>query len=186
MSSTFRMILASLAIMLPLAACSSQGANLPPLEPAKTDETSYRLGAGDKIHVAVAGAEDLTGDYTVGDNGAVALPLIGDVKAGGLTRAQVEREIAKKLAEGYVRNPNVSVSILGYRPFYIYGEVAKPGEYPYASGMRVTSAVATAGGYTYRANENYVIVTRNGQERRASPNTPIQPDDVIKVPERFF
>jgi polysaccharide biosynthesis/export protein len=186
MPSTLRMILAGLAIMLPLAACSSAGSNLPPLEAAKTDDTNYRLGAGDKIHVVVAGADDLTGDYTVGDNGAISLPLVGDVKAGGLTRAQAEREIVKKLAEGYVKNPNVSVSILGYRPFYIYGEVAKPGEYPYASGMRVMSAVATAGGYTYRANETFVVVTRNGQERRAAPNTPIQPDDVIKVPERFF
>jgi polysaccharide export outer membrane protein len=80
----------------------------------------------------------------------------------------------------------VSVTILAYRPFYIYGEVTKPGEYPYASGMRVMSAVATAGGFTYRANESYVVVTRDGKEHKAEPNTPIQPDDVIRVPERYF
>lgn len=186
MPSTIRMILAALAIMLPLAACSSQGAGLPPLEPSATDESTYHLGAGDKLHVVVAGADDLTADYIVGDNGAVSMPLIGDVKAGGLTRAQVEKEIAQKLSQGYLKDPKVSVSVLSYRPFYIYGEVTKPGEYPYAAGMRVMSAVATAGGYTYRAQEGYVVVTRNGQDRRATPDMPIRPDDVIRVPERYF
>ena len=186
MPSTVRMILAALVIVLPLAACSSQGSGLPALESAKTDDTNYRLGAGDKLHVVVAGADDLTNDYVVGDNGAVSLPLVGDVKAGGLTRAELEKEMEQKLGQGFIKNPKVSVSILTYRPFYIYGEVTKPGEYPYASGMRVMSAVATAGGYTYRAQESYVVVTRDGQSRRAAPDTPIRPDDVIRVPERYF
>jgi polysaccharide export outer membrane protein len=160
---------------------------LPALAPTKaSDDANYRLGAGDKLHVQVLGAEDLTGDYSVGDNGTVSSPLIGDVKAAGLTRSQLEREMERKLAQGYLKNPKVSVTILAYRPFYIFGEVTKPGEYPYATGMRVMSAVATAGGYTYRANENYVVVTRDGQEHKAAPNTPIQPDDVIRVPERYF
>jgi polysaccharide export outer membrane protein len=186
MPSTIRLAVAVLAILLPLAACSSQGSDLPLLETAKTDEANYRLGPGDKLHIQVLGAEDLTGDYVVGDNGTVSSPLIGDVKAAGLTRAQLEREMEHKLAQGYLKNPKVSVTILAYRPFYIYGEVTKPGEYPYASGMRVMSAVATAGGYTYRANQNYVVVTRHGQERKALPGTPILPDDIIRVPERYF
>ena len=186
MHSSIRTALAALAIILPLAACSSQGSSLPLLEPAKTDFSDYRLGAGDKIHIKVLGAEDLTGDYTVGDNGTISSPLIGEVQAGGETRAQLERRVEKKLAEGYLKNPKVSVSILQYRPFYIFGEVAKPGGYPYASGMRVVNAVATAGGYTYRGNQDYVVITRNGQERKALATAPILPDDVIKVPERFF
>lgn len=186
MRSTIRMTIAALAIIVPLAACSSQGANLPSLEAAKTDDANYRLGAGDRLRIQVLGAEDLTGDYIVGDNGAISSPLIGEVKAAGDTRAQLERAMEKKLAQGYLKNPKVSVSIVQYRPFYIYGEVTKPGEYPYASGMRVTSAIATAGGFTYRANQEFVVVTRNGQERKAGPNSPILPDDVIKVPERFF
>ena len=185
MRSTFRIILAAVAIVLPLVACSS-GSSLPQLETAKTDDTNYRLGPGDKLHIQVLGAEDLTGDYAVGDNGTVSTPMIGDVKAAGLTRSQLERAMEQKLGQGYLRNPKVSVTILTYRPFYIYGEVTKPGEYPYASGMRVMSAVATAGGFTYRANEGYVIVTRNGQQRRAEMNSAIQPDDVIRVPERYF
>ena len=186
MPSTIRLAFAVLTILLPLAACSSQGADLPLLQTTRTDEANYRLGPGDKLHVQVLGAEDLTGDYVVGDNGTVSTPMIGDVKAAGLTRAQLEREMERKLAQGYIKNPKVSATILAYRPFYIYGEVTKPGEYPYASGMRVMSAVATAGGYTYRANQNYVVVTRHGEERKALPGTPIQPDDVIRVPERYF
>jgi polysaccharide biosynthesis/export protein len=186
MQPSIRMALAALAIILPLAGCSSQGASLPLLEAAKTDDANYRLGPGDKLHVQVLGAEDLTGDYAVGDNGTISSPLIGDVQARGETRAELERAMEKKLAQGYLKNPKVSVTILQYRPFYIFGEVAKPGEYPYASGMRVVNAVATAGGYTYRGNQEYVVVTRNGQERKALLTAPILPDDVIKVPERFF
>ena len=186
MPSTVRMILAALVIMLPLAACSSQGSNLPLLDQTRTDESTYRMGPGDKLHVVVAGADDLTADYVVGDNGAVSMPLIGDVKANGLTRGQLEHEMEAKLGQGYLKNPKVSVAILSYRPFYIYGEVTKPGEYPYAAGMRVTSAVATAGGYTYRAQDSYVVVTRDGKDHRALPNMLIRPDDVIRVPERYF
>jgi polysaccharide export outer membrane protein len=186
MRSTIQIALAAFAIMLPLVSCGGPGSGLPPLEPAVADEANYRLGPGDKLHVQVLGADDLNGDFLVGDNGTVSSPVIGDVKAVGLTRSELERDMEKQLARGYLKNPKVSVTILAYRPFYIYGEVTKPGGYPYASGMRVLSAVATAGGFTYRANQNYVVITRNGQERKAEPNSPIQPDDVIRVPQRFF
>ncbi len=190
MQSAIRMAVTVLMFILPLVACSSEGANLPPLSgstvPKATYDANYRLGPGDKLRVKVIGAEDLNGEYTVSDNGTVSIPLIGDVKAAGESRVTVERTIEKKLSDGYLRNPKVSVAVLQYRPFYIFGEVSKPGEYPYASGMRVVNAVATAGGYTYRANQNFVVVSRNGQERRAAPTDIIQPDDVIKVPERFF
>jgi polysaccharide export outer membrane protein len=179
-------LLAAVAIALPLVACSSEGSSLPPLDKSNASDVNYHLGPGDKVHVSVAGAEDLSGDYTIGDNGSISMPLIGDVAAAGMTRAQVESAMEKKLADGYLKHPKVSIGTLGYRPFYIFGEVLKPGEYPYAAGMRVMSAVATAGGFTYRANQQYVVVTRNGQERRADPTAEIQPDDVIKVPERYF
>jgi polysaccharide export outer membrane protein len=86
----------------------------------------------------------------------------------------------------YITDPHANVAVLVYRPFYILGEVASPGGYPYASGMRVISAVAAAHGYTYRANQDYVIVLRNGEESRADVLTSIQPDDIIRVPERYF
>ncbi|MGH7001371.1 MAG: polysaccharide biosynthesis/export family protein [Stellaceae bacterium] len=178
--------MAALIVILPLAACASQGSGLPLLETSKISDTDYRLGPGDKLHIQVLGAEDLTGDYAVGDNGTISTPLIGDIHAAGATRAGVERAMERKLAQGYLKNPKVSVTILQYRPFYIFGEVAKPGGYPFASGMRVVNAVATAGGYTYRANQDFVVVTRDGEERKALASTPIRPDDVIKVPERYF
>lgn len=181
----FRMAVAAVVVALPLFACST-GSNLPLLQTSAAELQNYRLGPGDQLTIRVAGAEDVSGDFTVGDNGSVAMPLIGDVKASGMTRAQLEQEITEKLAQGYIKNPHVAVAVAKYRPFYIYGEVAKPGEYPYASGMRVLNAVATAGGYTYRANQNYVVVSRHGQEAKALGSTPIEPDDVIEVPERYF
>jgi polysaccharide export outer membrane protein len=120
---------------------------------------------------------------------AIMLPLVSCGGPGsGLPPLEptVADEVNYRLGPGDKLHVQVSVTILAYRPFYIYGEVTKPGGYPYASGMRVLSAVATAGGFTYRANQNYVVITRNGQERKAEPNSPIQPDDVIRVPQRFF
>jgi protein involved in polysaccharide export with SLBB domain len=186
MGKTLRMLLAALAVAVPLAGCGSQGGNLPMLESSQSTDSSYRLGPGDKLRIQVLGAEDLTGDYSVGDNGTISSPLIGEVKAVGLTRAQLEQAMAQKLAQGYLKDPKVSVTITTYRPFYIFGEVNKPGEYPYASGMRVLQAVALSGGYTYRANQNYVVVTRHGEDRKAVATTQILPDDIIRVPERFF
>ncbi len=180
------LLLASLIISLPLAGCGSPGADLPTLEPSTAPEPDYRLGPGDKISIKVLGSEDITGTYTVGDNGTISIPLIGEVKSAGLSRTELEQEITRGLTQGYIANPKVSVAILTYRPFFVLGEVAKPGGYPYVSGMRVLNAVALAGGYTYRANQTYVIVTRHGEDRKATPAMSIQPDDIIRVPERFF
>lgn len=171
MRVVFRNLLMALAAGMALVACSA-GSGLPMLPATADTDAAYRLGPGDQLNIKVVGAEDITGEYPVSDSGTISVPLVGDVKAAGLTRSQLEHEIAAGLAQGYIRNPRVNVSITKYRPFYIYGEVAKPGEYPYASGMRVLNAIATAGGYTYRANKGYVVVTRHGQEARAEGATP--------------
>ena len=176
----------ALAALLQLANCSSPGSDLPTL-PAKPIESSYDLGPSDRIAIKVLGADELGGNYLVQDDGTIRMLMIGAVPAAGLTPEQLERSIEAKLREGrYIINPRASVAVVGYRPFYILGEVARPGAYPYASGMRVLSAVAAAQGYTYRANENFVIITRNGQERKADILTSIRPDDIIRVPERYF
>jgi len=113
--------------------------------------------------------------------------LVGAVPAAGSTPDQVQAKLEEKLKTGrYLTQPHASIVILSYRPFYILGEIAGPGGYPYVSGMKVLTAVAAAHGYTYRANQNYVIITRNGEERRADILSPIQPDDIIRVPERYF
>jgi polysaccharide biosynthesis/export protein len=185
MRSSVRIVWLALAVFVPLTGCSP-GSDLPML-PAQPDVSSYHLGPGDRVGIKVLGADELAGEYLVQGDGTIRMLMIGDVRAGGLTPDQLQRGIEAKLKAGrYLTNPHVSVAVLEYRPFYILGEVSKPGGYPYASGMRVLSAVAAAQGYTYRANQDYVIITRNGEERRADVLSTIQPDDIIRVPERYF
>jgi polysaccharide biosynthesis/export protein len=174
-----------LTALFALATCSP-GHNLPVLS-SNPNSSFYYLGPGDRLEIKVLGADELNGQYSVQDDGTIRMLLVGDVPAAGLTPDQVQAEIENRLKAGrYLTQPHASVAVVSYRPFYILGEVASPGGYPYVSGMKVLSAVAAAHGYTYRANEDYVIITRNGQERKASSLTSIQPDDIIRVPERYF
>jgi protein involved in polysaccharide export with SLBB domain len=168
-----------------LSGCSS-GGSLPPLPATNPSEASYQLGPGDKLHINVFGAEDLTGDFAVGDTGSLSFPLIGDVKAAGLTPAQLTRAMRDRLADGFMRDPKVSVQVLTYRPFYIFGEVTRPGEYPYSAGMSVLNAVALGGGYSYRANQDYVVVRRDNKDYSANGLSHILAGDIIRVPERYF
>jgi polysaccharide export outer membrane protein len=118
------------------------------------------------------------------------MPLVGEINAKGKTARQLETAIAQKLNEGYVRDARVSAEVVTFRPFYIIGEVTKPGQYPYVNGMTATTAVAMAGGYTYRGQQDYILITRGTDaekiERRAPINTQVLPDDVVRIPERFF
>ncbi len=151
----------------------------------------YNLGPGDKIRITVFGEESLSGEFLIANNGAVAMPLIGEVQAGGLTPTAFQTTVQQRLeASGMVRSPRVSADVTEYRPFYILGEITKPGQYPYAIGMTVTKAVATAGGFTYRANNRTVYVTREGSGREVPVSvtaaTWIGPGDTIRVSERSF
>jgi len=150
--------------------------------------TAYQLGPGDQLRVIVFGEEDLSGEFQVDDTGAVSIPLVGEVSAGGQTLRSFEAAVRARLSEGYLKDPRVSVQVLNYRPFYIIGEVEKGGEYPFVSGMHVLNAVAVAGGFTYRANTSKVFITRGGEEFlfEVTPELRLQPGDVIRVPERFF
>jgi protein involved in polysaccharide export with SLBB domain len=173
-------------IIFSVSSCGSSGGGSATLL-SSPESSSYRLGPGDQIELKVLGGDELKGQYTVQYDGTISLMLIGKIPAAGLTVDDLEKEIARRLAAGrYITHPEVGVSVVSYRPFYILGEVVKPGAYPYASGMRVLSAVAAAQGYTYRANQDYVIITRNGKEGKGLGLTPIQPDDIIQVPERYF
>lgn len=157
---------------------------------AQRESLEYLLGPGDKVRVTVFGEEDLSGEYELGSLGVVSMPLIGSVKGIGRTEKQLGDAIARKLLEGFLRNPRVAVEVLNYRPFYILGEVKEPGSYPYVNGMSIINAVAMGGGFTYRADEKNILITRaNGRDKkktRASFATPVLPGDVIKVEERFF
>lgn len=164
----------------------TQQASAQPTEDASAD---YRLGSGDKLRVIVYGEEDLSGEFDVTGAGKVSLPLIGQVQAAGLTLDEFEKEVTNKLANGYLNHPKVSAEVLNYRPFYIIGEVTKPGQYPYTNGMTVLNAVAVAGGFTYRANNDSVFITRGDgkeEEFKTSQQVKVLPGDVVRVPERFF
>ncbi len=150
----------------------------------------YQLGPGDLLRIVVFGHEDLSGEFEVKGTGHVSLPLIREVKAAGLTIRQFEQAVIEALKPDFLLNPRVSVDVLNYRPFYIIGEVKRPGSYPYVNGMTVVNAIALAGGYTYRAKENEVLITRaRDAERKQEPadhETVVLPGDVIEVPERFW
>jgi protein involved in polysaccharide export with SLBB domain len=184
-------VVASLCAALALGACATKP--LPEGSGSYAVETGhdYRLGPGDKVRVTVFGEDKLSGEFIVANNGDVAMPLVGDIKAGGLTPVTLQGAIQEKLAaSGMVREPKVSADVVSYRPFYILGEVSKPGQYPYAIGLTVTKAVATAGGFTYRANDRQVYITKEGTSQEVPLNLTaaswIGPGDTIRVAERHF
>lgn len=156
---------------------------------ARTD-TVYRLGSGDKLRVNVYNEEAISGEYEVDGSGNLSIKLIGTVSAKNMTLEEVSRVIEGRLKQGFLLNPQVSIDVLNYRPFYVLGEVKEPGKYPFVNGMSVLNAVALAGGYTYRAREGRVAVIRgNDPERReqqTDEHAAVMPGDIIRVPERFF
>jgi polysaccharide export outer membrane protein len=158
------------------------------IESAKT--TSPNLLPGEKIKVTVFGEDRLTGEYQIDPGGFVSLPLAGTVKAAGLSKPQLEQSLTKKFQGEYLRDPKVTVEVSGFRPFYILGEVGKPGEYPYASGLDVLSAIALAGGSTYRADRSSILIKHSGEtgfkQYPLSPSIPVLPGDLIRLPERYF
>lgn len=180
------MILASLLT----AACASSGAF--PVETADQPDInqSYPLRAGEAVRIITYGEETLTGEFTIGANGLLSFPLVGDIKAAGLTPAALGTSISTALADGYVLNPQVNVEVKNYRPIYILGEVNKPGEYPYVPDMTILAAIAKADGFTYRAQQKQIFLKRSDQPRevkiRLGSNTRIYPGDTIRIVERFF
>jgi polysaccharide export outer membrane protein len=158
--------------------------------PPSTAAADYVLGPNDRIRLKVYGEPDIAGEYEIDSTGQVSIPLAGHIRATGLTTKQLERSIAATLAKGIVRDPRVNVEIALYRPYYILGEVKKGGEYPYRLGLTVMDAVASAGGFTYRANEHKVYLRRSGagvEETYAlDAPVPVFPGDNIRIPERYF
>lgn len=150
----------------------------------------YRLGVADKVRVTVFNEAALTGEFTVGGNGKISLPLIGETQASGLTISEFQHVVATALQDGFINNPRVSAEVLTYRPFYILGEVNTPGTYPYTNSLTVLNAVATAGGFTYRADNRVVFIKRaDGEAEEQFPlttSTRVAPGDTIRVRERLF
>ena len=153
-------------------------------------DVSYRLGAGDKLQIDVFNQTDLTGEYTLDGNGRFTMHLIGLVDAVGKTPIELEALLISKLKPDYLVNPRISVRVQSYRPFYIIGEVKSPSSYAYVDGMTYLTAVAIAGGFTYRAKKDRVYVIsgddRNSKERKLDVNEKVRPGDIIRIAERMF
>jgi len=160
-----------------------------PVEAVRYD-AAYHLDAGDRLRVVVYGQEGLTNTYAIDASGSITMPLIGIVPARGRTTSGLAGGIAAKLRNGFIREPSVAVEIEAYRPFFILGEVAAPGQYPYVPNMTVESAVAIAGGFSPRARRDSVTVTHtdaSGSGRYVVPlGTAIGPGDTVFVGERWF
>ena len=179
-----------LALLPPvaLAACA-QGGGLPLLELAPQE--GYLLGVGDQVRVVTYGEEQLSDDYRVGDRGTIAVPLLGTVRAAGLSADGLAASLATLLRDRKIlRAPSVSVEITAYRPVFVLGEVARPGPYPFQPGMTMLIAITIAGGFTYRAVQDHAVVIRRDGTRevtgRVLRGSFLQPGDVMTVYERYF
>ncbi len=179
----------ALALALVTTGCASVSAPPHPLFNT-AQESAYTLDSGDRLRIVVFGQNNLSGNYTVDPSGIITLPLIGGVEVKDKTTFDIQKDIEARLRNGYLREPNVSVEIETYRPFFILGEVQTAGQYPYVAGMTAENAVAIANGFSPRAVEKSVIIARkiNGREVRATVpvTTPIKPGDVITIKERWF
>jgi polysaccharide export outer membrane protein len=150
----------------------------------------YRLDAGDQVRVIVFGQADLSNTYVIDQSGAISMPLVGSVPARGRTTAEMEGAIAARLKSGFIRNPDVSVEVDRYRPFFVMGEVGAAGQYAFVPGITVQQAIAVAGGFSPRADMMSVQVTRSyaghvGTDR-LKLSDPVLPGDTLYVRERLL
>ena len=151
----------------------------------------YRLGLGDKVRIRVFGAEQMGGEFQIDLSGSIDPPLVGVVRAEGLTPVELKVKLVQRLQKDrIIDDPQVSVDLIAASPFYVLGEVEKSGEYPYHPGLNVVSAIATAGGFRYRADQHKVMVRRRGQTSEIALPTlsaaPVYPGDIVRIPGRFF
>ncbi|MEQ1718654.1 MAG: polysaccharide biosynthesis/export family protein, partial [Hyphomicrobium sp.] len=188
-----RIAAAVLLAAVTMSACASPGAISGPQFATREGKVPlqriYRLGIGDKLKVTVFGEDNLTGPLEVNALGQVSMPLIGELPAKGLALNEFRDAIARRLSEGYLKNPKVSVEMTNYRPIYVHGEVKNGGEFQFKNGVSLRDVVAMAGGYTYRADQSYLFIGREGEPDVAvqmPADVKVLPGDNIRVPERFF
>jgi polysaccharide export outer membrane protein len=187
MKSTASLFHALLAVSM-LAGCSSYRPT--PAAFHEVLDQPYRLGAGDRVRVTVFEQDGLTNTYSVDQSGYLSFPLVGAIPARGHTAQQMEKEIADTLRQGYLRDPDVSVEIDRYRPIFVMGEVGAAGQYSYVPGLTVQKAIAIAGGFSPRANQESVDITRDITGKvmtgRVVTSDPLLPGDTVYVRERLF
>jgi protein involved in polysaccharide export with SLBB domain len=190
---TLRLLLCGLFALV-CAACASSGAPAGSVSQGDSQAlqrslSDYKLGPGDQLRISVFDEPSLSGEFVVSPQGKISFPLLEEVNAQGLTVKEFNKSLETALLT-YVRAPRVSSEVLVYRPFYILGEVVKPGTYPFAAGLTVQNAAATAGGFTYRADTRRVFIKHVGEERETAypltSQTPVQPGDTVRISERIF
>ncbi len=189
---SLRIFLFSVIAVSALVGCASA----PPvaLETPTTDavesRSNYKIAPGDVLDITVFGQDDLSGEYTVDANGNISLPLIDEVTASGMSTGDLSLRLIDALRPDYLRNPDVSVKLGSYRPIYVLGEVQKAGSYPYQPNMSVLSAIAVAGGYTYRAAKKKLFVVRSDDKNRTETpileSSTLRPGDTVIIRQRLF
>jgi len=181
----------ALAIGLQLGGCFTDfGPVTSDSVPLAAHNVALRLQSGDQLKIIVFGEDALSGIYEISPAGTITMPLIGQARAAGRTTSEVAQALIRAYGDKYLKEPKISVSVVTYRPFYILGEVVTPGRYVYTSGLDVLTAVATAGGFTYRASRTSVLIRHSGdnvwQEYSLAAPVLIEPGDLIRIPERYF
>lgn len=199
MSSLLSRFMASLAVAMtfvvtacdPSAPATTTTIQQPSLGTQNLRLGEYRVAPGDRLRVVVLSDPELSGEYEVDSTGMISPRMAGRVIVLGMSMPEIEQLLAERYRSGnYLRNPRISVDLVARRPFYIVGEVTRPGSFPYVSGINVVQAVAIAGGYTRRASKTRITIQRFnaqlGQEETVTEDSPVGPGDIIRVPERWF
>ena len=181
--------LSLLSILLTLSGVlTAQEAEAP--TPTPVEDAAYKLGTGDQVIITVHNQDDLSGNFVVDGTGTISMSLIGAVDASGLTVSELEQRIVGLLRPDYLVNPRITVRVLHYRPYYLIGEVGRTGAFNYVQGMTYLTAIAIAGGYSYRAKKDVVFVIRGDdmdrEEVKMDVDEKLQPGDIIRVAERRF
>lgn len=181
-----------LLTLITMAGLPTPGRAQAPAAPAASESIEYTLAPGDRIRVSVFGEDSLSGEYVISSSGNLLFPLIGNLPATDKTVEALQASVTAALADGYLREPRVTIQVVAFRPFYILGEVARPGDYPVSTGLTIEQAVSQAGGYTYRANTRKIYIKRANETserlidlRKASPPI-VRAGDTIRVAERHF
>ncbi|HCT40381.1 MAG TPA: capsular biosynthesis protein [Moraxellaceae bacterium] len=163
-----------------------------PAEPAQKFSLSsdYKLGPGDRLGVTVFNEKELSLEVRLSDAGTLSYPLLGEIRAQGMTIGMLKQYLTEQLKSGYLINPQVYVTILEYRQFFVNGEVSKPGGFPYQPGLTVRKAISLAGGLTPRASQTKIFVIHEddptGRARQVALDTVLRPGDILTIEQSFF
>jgi len=185
-----QLVLPLLLLLIASGLPAQEAVDAPPTLSLGANEAAYRLATGDRIRINVFNHDELSGDYQLDGEGRFSMPLIGIVEAEDLNSAELEVLLVEKFKPDFLVNPRIFIQLITYRPYYLIGEVASRGAFPYVGGMTYLRAIANAGGYTYRAKQDWVFVIRGDdpqqEELKLSVEEKVQPGDIIRIAERLF